>query len=248
MKHLVMLMLAVLLTGCMSAKDTQKDTQDWIAPLTFDSSVNIGPEQAVVIVGLSVVHPRTKHGILNLDYTFNAGWIAYNRATMRRVGKLMLSMTEPCAAIGNRVCDGGVDYFAYKISAGDYALSWVGQDKLASMASFGEITQTTVTRANIKAVSWDFSEAALVLPTAPVFRVSPGEVVYVGDLTFDLISDGGITFSWKQDEAAARAWLTANEDSRTIAEKMVTRPLKLAGSPGIIGSRFIPYLVFRNMH
>ncbi len=225
MRHLIVLTLAALLTSCAPLPVPRGPVDTNLAytdTVTFQYGVALEPGDALVIIGLSIVHPRTHPqflGLIDKPWVFGLGWIAYDPGTMKRTGKLMAMMNNECGRLWNNFCS-GTDYVVHRIPAGTYALGWAAQDRMASFTRFDQITSTIKYAYNdlgggqatfVPYRLWSFSDAAVVRPTTPVFSVQPGDIVYVGDVILDFGDPGAVSLSWKQDEAAARAWLRASE-------------------------------------
>ena len=138
--------------------------------------------------------------------------------------RLRCSIFRSCDAATGR----SVQYQVYIVDPGTYALGWVGNGgEVAEPTAF---TQMAVDRGMIG--EWIGSLEAHVQASTPEFKLAAGDVVYVGDLIFDVGTPAWLAWSMQRSDAAARSFLAPTG----LAERIVVRPMQRAdGSP--IGQR-----------
>jgi hypothetical protein len=114
---------------------------------------------------------------------------------------------------------GAVGYRFYKLPPGDYAFGLMRS--VAVQGSFMLVRGTA---------GETLPQDAQVLPSTPHFHVSAGEIIYIGDLNFDIGHRAELYWSLSQNEKAARDFAaTAGSDA---ANRLIVRPVTHAdGTP-----------------
>lgn len=223
--RLILCFIVLLLSGCAQVS-SQKDL------LASD----LDPSQGVVIFGIALINNQIN------GYGFYPGlsgtWIVYDRASGRRIGKTAVDLdTGSGRFMASELQAGHTAYRFYKLPPGDYALAWVryavppAEGPTNYLLMQGEVTTVTsqsLTGAHVE-LGQSLSADARVYPTTPSFSVRANEIVYVGDLVFDVGRGSEIAWSLKVDEKAARAFVAASG----AADRMIVRPIKRANGTSV---------------
>jgi hypothetical protein len=209
---------ALLLLAACAETSTPK------VPLT---PADLDPHQAIVIYGLSVTGGRRS----SAGYTagIRGYWIAYDTATGKRVGKDTWKMSTGDGILKADDMEGGATGYRFlKLLPGDYAIDVIRAQRIPSdyMLVAGELVQP-ITQYMNGAQTQNGDPTLLpdagVQPFTPHFHVGAGEVVYIGDLNFDLDDPLGLDWSLGRNDAAARALAaTAGGDAAT---RITWRPI-----------------------
>ncbi len=219
MRRLLLGGLLLLLAGCTTTP----------TPKVALSPADLDPRQGIVIYGLSVNGGQPT--ILGVYPGVWGYWIAYDPATGKRIGKDSWEMnTGSGIFMADDMEHGATGYRFFKLPPGDYAIGFMRDitNKVAVnyMLVAGTLSQlynqySTGARADIGDPT--LKPDARVLPSTPHFHVGAGEIVYIGDLHFDVGDRFGLRWSLGQNEAAARAFAaTAGADT---AARMISRPI-----------------------
>ncbi len=211
----------LLLAACATAQPTPK------VPL---SAADLDPHQGIVIFGLSVTGgQRTSLGVYPGVWGY---WIAYNRTTGKRVGKETWGMnTGSGIFMADDMKHGAIGYRFFKLPPGDYAIGFMRDvtNQVATNYLFvaGKLEQFYLqqvsTGSRVETGDPILQPDATVLPSTPRFHVDAGEIIYIGDLDFDVSDRFGLHWSVSQNDAAARAFAaTAGADA---AGRMIWRPV-----------------------
>jgi hypothetical protein len=211
----LMALLCVSFLGACSATPQRFDP-DEVLPVAAKDAVTHQPGQATVVVGISV---PTFYRFLGVPIHLDAGFIKFDPATGMRSGKVYATTKILC--FESSACGGDTIYQIFLLEPGSYALGWVIHKNVYTMAKF-ERTATHTLNGAIKSV--DFSEKALVPPTALRFTVKPDEVAYVGDVVLNFKDDKKIEWGTKETADMARAAVSGTE----LADKMVVHPMGMA--------------------
>ncbi|MGE5505389.1 MAG: hypothetical protein ACM31L_13280 [Actinomycetota bacterium] len=221
MRIAAILLTLLLFCGCAGpAPDPSR-----FSPIS-PTSVTTVDGQGVVVMGLSLIHPPMRDGLLTgwralpVDLT----WIAYSPATRQRIGRTTLTASHDgtgCDQAGH--CP--TRPLLWVVPAGRYLLASaevgpVDVKKAHNIANFDHVATTSGTNQFGSFVLHDFSGAIAPSGDVPTFSVAAGEVVYVGDLRLDF--GRGKSFAWSlgRDDAAARQFLTGSP----LGERMTVRP------------------------
>jgi len=211
--------LLLLLAGC-TATATPK------IPL---SPADLDPHEGIVIYGLSVSGGQpTSLGVYPGVWGY---WIAYDPATGKRIGKDSWAMkTGNGIFMADDMKSGATGYRFLKLPPGDYAIGFmrditnkVAVNYMLVAGTLEQLYNQYLSGARAEIGDPTLQADARVLPSTPRFHVGAGEIVYIGDLHFDVGDRFALRWSLDQNEAAARAFArTAGADA---AARMISRPL-----------------------
>jgi hypothetical protein len=217
----------LLLGGCTTAQPTPK------VPL---SAADLDPHQGIVIFGLSVTRGQPSNlGVYPGVWGY---WIAYDPTTGKRIGTDTWEMnTGSGIFMADDMKSGATGYRFFKLPPGDYAIGFMRDvtNQVATNYMFvaGSLQQAynqylTGARADIGDPT--LLPDAQVLPSTPRFHVAAGEVIYIGDLNFDVGDRFGLHWSLSQSDAAARSFAaTAGADATA---RLIARPvMHVDGTP-----------------
>ncbi len=224
-----MIVICILLAGCQQP--------GIIPPVPHDRPLALSGSDAALVVGVSLVHREMglSDRLSKLDLgrrCFQDYGIARFDA---RVGQIMpLEVTRWCercemqtpfgfgfADPSAEACAGGVNYELYKLPAGDYAFAYLLRDMKAVLpvrltgyrfyAFYGYI-QRGLSGGTLRA-------------DTPVLTLNPSDVIYAGDVIFDLAQKDNVTWTFGSTPAGARRFI----DGTGLAGRMVERPWKPFG-------------------
>lgn len=218
--------LALLVAGCVRS--------DVIPPAAHDVPIVVSNTDAVLVVGMSIRNRDTDPSGIRLgkkcfqDY----GIIGFNRSTGLREGNKATRWCESCVPtllFGDEAaaaCKGGINYQAYKLPAGDYALAYLLYDMTASVTTFVKFDHYQFRSFDGGYISRTLSPSAHLLPSTPTITLQPGEVVYAGDVIIDA-----------SPNSAAEKWSSASTPDGArrslaksgLADRMVVRPWQRFG-------------------
>jgi hypothetical protein len=218
MKRILALLLLCLNAACMTNPNTSIEA---VAPAAIRPSGN----QAVVVMGVSVSNPARSE-MFGKASGGGGSWIAFDPLTGLRNNAVLFTPGVSCDLLGH--CDGigTMLYKTFVLAPGSYAMAYTA----SSQGVF-----YTVDRADgqpwTPCVAYSFEEpfkTARPQTLAPSFAVQAGEVVYVGNLTFDFSRHSWAGWSFSLDQAEARAALAPSG----LADHLITRPmLRIDGTP-----------------
>lgn len=232
LRRLAAVLFVALLAGCVSPYPDAISPESDNVPLSLPPPANDG----IVVIGMRVEHPQRNP--FGGPWAVFGGWVTIDPATDMRAGKTMTYFRFLGGALASDAVRGRTQYLTYTLPAGTYALAWVEHGPMLYEPT---LFQSIVTRSSEYSFSRQFSDLAKAPPNTPVFVVKPGDVVYVGDLTFDFGTPLSVHWSTSVTEAEARAGV-AREG---IGDRMTLRPMRRADGKEIeptdgttIGSRW----------
>lgn len=242
MKRLLALLLVCSTTACMTNPNRSIDA----APP--GQAVRPTGDQAVMVLGMSLSNPARSE-LFGDALGGGASWIAFDPRTGLRDNSVLLSTGLSCDLLSRCEGVGTILYRSYLLEPGNYAMAYAA-------SKFG----TYFTSDQADGTAWAPCRSGPLDPAfqtarpqslAPSFTVQAGEVLYVGNLTFDFSRHGWAGWSFSLDEAAARAALVPSG----LAERLVSRPMRrvdgtpinpVDGAPSLIDhcpSTNIPFLL-----
>jgi len=209
MKRLLFGGLFLLLEACTnSAAPTPK------VPL---SSADLDSHQGIVIYGLSITGGQPN--ALGVYAGLKVYWMAYDPGTGKQIGKDTWEMsTGNGVFMAGDMENGNVGYRFLKLRPGDYAIA-ATTGRYANYFFVGGTLR--LPRSGIGAPSME--PDVHVQAATPRFHVDAGDVIYIGDLDFDIGDHFELHWSLARNDAAARAFAaTAGADA---AARMMVRPV-----------------------
>lgn len=193
-----------------------------------------GPKggSGIVVMGVSVRHPY-QAGIFRLSRETIFFWIPYDRNNLKQINGAGIYYNLLCRDYDSTAQSCQKKFGIWEVPAGHYTIARAEAGVLDkkvpyNIARYQSVDITRKVINNTVFVEYSYAGDIDLRPNAPSFSVSEGEVVYVGDLIFDLNDGKTIEWFYDQDEAAARSFM----DGSPIAARMVVSPWRrIDGAP-----------------
>jgi hypothetical protein len=219
MKRVLALLLVCLNTACMTDPNAHIEA---VAPARAARPTG---DQAVVVLGISLSNPARSE-LFGKASGGGANWIAFDPRTGLRNNSVLLSTGASCDLLGRCEGIGTVLYQSYLLEPGSYAMAFAASSLGLYLTNDRADGQAWAPCAGVP-IDAAF-KTARPQPIAPSFTAQAGEVLYVGNLTFDFSRRGWAGWSFSLDEAAARAALAPS----ALGDRLITRPLmRIDGTP-----------------
>lgn len=127
----------------------------------------------------------------------------------------------------SKSCVDGIAYHYYRMPPGEYAIGWVMDDKWAYFLIDAKSVKEERTVSYQMKANWHNKfniEQALMNAGTPRFTVGRNEVLYIGDIIFDLTHENKPFSSFSKSEEAARSVLASSGETRPMLYRPWTRP------------------------
>jgi len=163
-------------------------------------------------------------------------WIGYDPRDLSRTSAPSLDAVQPCSNFDRAAATCPTVYTAWTAPAGHYTLGWAttGFNEIIpfNVARFDSVGRQTASYSGFGSgytTGYQFSGPVELRPNAPAFSVWAGEVVYVGNVVFDLHGGKLIEWTYDEDMATAQAFIAGGK----LAPTMTLRPWeRIDGAPG----------------
>ncbi len=222
-RRLFVLGMLMALCACGGRIEAQKDVR----------AADADPSRGTVIFGMTVLNNEPNN--FGSMAAVTGIWMPYDPQSGRRIGKTVVALdTGSGMFMAPELKAGGTAYRFYELPPGNYALAWMRH----TQPSYEDIQVITVkgkVRTSYMKMIYDgaetelgqsLSEDAQVLPSTPCFTVGPNEVVYVGNLVFDVGLPRTIDLSLQEDAQSARDYLARSNPD--LDAKIIVRPITRA--------------------
>jgi hypothetical protein len=176
--------MILMLVGCMPFVRNPNEHTGMRQP----QLINLTGNESLIVIGSSI-----RGASLNIgggQREVYSVWVSFDAATHKTTNQNMLTIPEDCGALlsKSKGCN-GIQYYAFKVTAGDYAFAWIFHvDRLYSFINFAKL--------NLKwqvdtLTNYEMTDQAPVGAQTSTFHIGSGEVLYVGDVLLDF-SDVGV--------------------------------------------------------